>query len=537
MSKTWSEKNKTTEATNVKGDNQGNDYIGRYEGASATVLADRIEAIVQETGQTGFHFVDEAAPPKSLKALATELIARNAGISWWGNIRFEKTFTPELCERPIVRAAGPGDDRTAGALAWPWRRRAQPGRNRGGARHADLQRLSLLRRFLRRVSGHDAAAGVRQGRSELPGQPVPPFVDIAAEPARQRRRAPLDRAEEAVIAGALGGQVAAHAGAAAGGELLVRDQRARRQLEAGAQAQLPVAEQVLRVGVSAGHVTLAVIAVLFSLIGAFYYLRVVKVVYFDEPAADAAPMSATCGQRGVLSVNGLLILVLGLLPGGLMALCVQRQRAAGARHFQIGRHPVGRANAAIAVLQRPARHFRRPAQLAQHHQPAARHRGLAQEGAIGARQQGGAGHLVQAVDAGEPGQPERRNEGILRPLLLRRAGPHRRPPLRLPGQRRQRWRRRGAPGGAHLHRLAPAGRDSAADRQPGRTDAATSSGALWRTMVSSSPTVKPKLPSPITETHLAFGRPTQAPSAADIEKPNAPWARLVMKWRPGRDRS
>jgi len=74
------------------------DYIGRYDAASATVLADRIEAIVNETGQTGFHFVDEAAPPKSLKALATELIARNTGISWWGNIRFEKTFSPELCE-------------------------------------------------------------------------------------------------------------------------------------------------------------------------------------------------------------------------------------------------------------------------------------------------------------------------------------------------------------------------------------------------------------------------------------------------------
>lgn len=84
---------------------------------------------------------------------------------------------------------------------------------------------------------------------------------------------------------------------------------------------------VLQALVSAGHVTLAVIAVLFSLIGAFYYLRVVKVVYFDEPTADAAPMSATCGQRGVLSVNGLLILVLGLLPGGLMALCVQAIRS------------------------------------------------------------------------------------------------------------------------------------------------------------------------------------------------------------------
>lgn len=72
------------------------DYIGRYETAEATVLVDRIDQIVRETGQTGFHFVDEAAPPKSLKALATELIKRETGISWWGNIRFEKTFTPEL---------------------------------------------------------------------------------------------------------------------------------------------------------------------------------------------------------------------------------------------------------------------------------------------------------------------------------------------------------------------------------------------------------------------------------------------------------
>ncbi|WP_205904668.1 B12-binding domain-containing radical SAM protein [Diaphorobacter sp. HDW4A] len=72
------------------------DYIGRYEGASASVLADRIDAIVAETGQTGFHFVDEAAPPKALKALAHELIERNTDISWWGNVRFEKTFTPDL---------------------------------------------------------------------------------------------------------------------------------------------------------------------------------------------------------------------------------------------------------------------------------------------------------------------------------------------------------------------------------------------------------------------------------------------------------
>ena len=74
------------------------DYISRYETASASLLVDRIEAIIAETGQTGFHFVDEAAPPKILKALAEELIRRKVMISWWGNIRFEKTFTPELCE-------------------------------------------------------------------------------------------------------------------------------------------------------------------------------------------------------------------------------------------------------------------------------------------------------------------------------------------------------------------------------------------------------------------------------------------------------
>ncbi|MHB1358181.1 MAG: B12-binding domain-containing radical SAM protein [Rhodocyclaceae bacterium] len=75
------------------------DYISRYEVASASVLVDRIEAVIAETGQTGFHFVDEAAPPKALAALAEELQRRNRAISWWGNIRFEKSFTPDLCER------------------------------------------------------------------------------------------------------------------------------------------------------------------------------------------------------------------------------------------------------------------------------------------------------------------------------------------------------------------------------------------------------------------------------------------------------
>ncbi|SBS34746.1 Radical SAM superfamily protein [Marinomonas aquimarina] len=74
------------------------DYIERYDYAGADLLVDRIEQLIEETGQTGFHFVDEAAPPKALFALAERLIERGVVISWWGNIRFEKTFTPEKCQ-------------------------------------------------------------------------------------------------------------------------------------------------------------------------------------------------------------------------------------------------------------------------------------------------------------------------------------------------------------------------------------------------------------------------------------------------------
>jgi len=80
------------------------DYIGRYEVAPADELVDRIEALVRETGQTGFHFVDEAAPPAALRALAERLLARKVTISWWGNIRFEKAFTPELAQ--LLAASG-----------------------------------------------------------------------------------------------------------------------------------------------------------------------------------------------------------------------------------------------------------------------------------------------------------------------------------------------------------------------------------------------------------------------------------------------
>ena len=74
------------------------DYIARYDRAPADLLVDRIEAMIAETGQTGFHFVDEAAPPAALRALAERLLARNVMITWWGNVRFEKAFTPELTQ-------------------------------------------------------------------------------------------------------------------------------------------------------------------------------------------------------------------------------------------------------------------------------------------------------------------------------------------------------------------------------------------------------------------------------------------------------
>jgi len=74
------------------------DYIGRYDKPGTELVMERIRSLIAETGETGFHLVDEAAPPAGLRALAKSLIAEKLTITWWGNIRFEKTFTPELCQ-------------------------------------------------------------------------------------------------------------------------------------------------------------------------------------------------------------------------------------------------------------------------------------------------------------------------------------------------------------------------------------------------------------------------------------------------------
>lgn len=80
------------------------DYIKVYEPVAAKLLCDRIEELMEQTGQNGFHFVDEAAPPALMRELALEILRRNLAVTWWTNIRFEKSFTKDLCL--LLKASG-----------------------------------------------------------------------------------------------------------------------------------------------------------------------------------------------------------------------------------------------------------------------------------------------------------------------------------------------------------------------------------------------------------------------------------------------
>ena len=82
----------------------GLNYISRYEMTPTDRLVRQIEQLIAETGCRGFHFVDEAAPPVALKSLALALLERGITISWWGNIRFEEAFSPDLCR--LLAASG-----------------------------------------------------------------------------------------------------------------------------------------------------------------------------------------------------------------------------------------------------------------------------------------------------------------------------------------------------------------------------------------------------------------------------------------------
>ena len=80
------------------------DYIGRYEPITAAILCDRMEEIIAQTGTNGFHFVDEAAPPALMRDLALEILRRELVVVWWTNIRFEISFSADLCR--LLRASG-----------------------------------------------------------------------------------------------------------------------------------------------------------------------------------------------------------------------------------------------------------------------------------------------------------------------------------------------------------------------------------------------------------------------------------------------
>ncbi len=80
------------------------DYIKLYEPVAAATICDRMEEIIAQTGENGFHFVDEAAPPALMRAVALEILRRKLSVSWWTNIRFEKSFTADLCL--LLKASG-----------------------------------------------------------------------------------------------------------------------------------------------------------------------------------------------------------------------------------------------------------------------------------------------------------------------------------------------------------------------------------------------------------------------------------------------
>ncbi len=80
------------------------DYIKTYEPIAASLIVDRMEELVAKTGENGFHFVDEAAPPSLMKAVAIEIIRRKLVVSWWANVRFEKSFSRDLCQ--LLKASG-----------------------------------------------------------------------------------------------------------------------------------------------------------------------------------------------------------------------------------------------------------------------------------------------------------------------------------------------------------------------------------------------------------------------------------------------
>jgi hypothetical protein len=130
------------------------DYIQRYEASSAARIVDRMEELIAQTGDRGFHFVDEAAPPALMKAVALEILRRGVVATWWTNIRFEKSFTLDLCR--LLAASG--------CIAVS-----------GGLEVASDRLLKLIAKGVTieqvtRVNDHCNRAGARSGASDVRGR-------------------------------------------------------------------------------------------------------------------------------------------------------------------------------------------------------------------------------------------------------------------------------------------------------------------------------------------------------------------------------
>ena len=153
----------------------------------------------------------------------------------------------------------------------------------------------------------------------LEGRPfAPPAVDMAEQPAPARQPSLADwQRQQGLVAPTAASTVAPEDIPDLTREPLLFPASRAHRLQSLARAETG---GVLALG--AGHVALAVVAVMFSLVGAFYYLRVVKMAYFDEPEGEAEQVTGGILPQGLMSLNGLALIALGVLPGGLMALCV-----------------------------------------------------------------------------------------------------------------------------------------------------------------------------------------------------------------------
>ena len=133
------------------------DYIGRFAPPKAAKVVDMMERVMAQTGVSGFHFVDEALPPKLLREVCEEIVKRGLVVTFWGNIRFEKAYTAEMCDL-LSQAAFPRCGHHGAYLSHVW----IPDRDAAG----DPRRVGHRAAYVRR--GHCAECFLAPLRHDLP---------------------------------------------------------------------------------------------------------------------------------------------------------------------------------------------------------------------------------------------------------------------------------------------------------------------------------------------------------------------------------